>query len=303
VHALTILVAGASGFIGAHVSRALAADGHRIVTLSRPGGRRAGGDHVEWDPARGTIDQAALRQAAPHVVINLAGARIDQRWTPRHRDDIRDSRIDATRTLVGALSTLPTPPRALLNASAVGYYGAHRGDELLTEQSDGGEDFLARTAREWEDEATQASAAGVRVVLLRTGVVLGPGGALARLRTVFRAGIGGRIGNGRQWMSWIAHDELPHVFRHLIATDSVSGAVNVVAPVPVQNSTFTRVLARVMHRPAIVPVPAIVLEALFGQMARDTILASQRALPSALQQTGYTFRFASLEGALRHGIA
>lgn len=299
----TILIAGASGFIGSHLVRALSADGHRIVTLSRPGSRSAHAETVQWDPARGNVDLDALRRVAPQAVINLAGARIDQRWTQRHRAQIRDSRIESTRTMARAIAALATKPLVLLNASAVGFYGAHRGDEILTEASPPGEDFLARTACEWEDATRAASDADIRVVCLRTGVVLGPGGALARLRLAFQLGLGARMGNGRQWMSWIARDELPHLVRHLLANDNVRGPVNVVAPEPVQNSTFTRVLAQLLRRPAVMRVPAIALELAFGEMARDTILASQRALPVVLQQSGYSFLFPTLEQAMRHELA
>jgi uncharacterized protein (TIGR01777 family) len=300
----TILISGASGFIGSHLARALAADGHRIVVLARPGS--AGfptAETIAWDPARGSIDSDALRRAAPHFVINLAGERIDQRWTRRSRERIRDSRVSATRTLADALAGLHERPAVLLSASAVGIYGAHRGDDVLSEQSAPGADFLARTALEWEGATRPASDAGIRVAHMRTGVVLGPGGALARLRLAFRLGLGGRMGSGRQWMAWIAHDELPHIVRHLLGNDNMSGAVNVVAPEPVQNSTFTRVLARAVRRPALLPVPAVALQLVFGEMARDTILASQRAAPRALLQSGYSFRFPTLEQALRHELA
>jgi uncharacterized protein len=301
----TILLSGASGFIGSHLSRALAEDGHRVVALVRPesGGTTRAGAGIRWDPASGDIDRAALRAVCPIAVINLAGARIDQRWTSAHRRAIHDSRVSATQLIAEALADLPEKPAVLLSGSAVGVYGAHRGEEILTERSAPGDDFLARVALEWEGATRAASDAGIRVVTMRTGVVLGRGGALARLLPIFRAGLGGRIGDGAQWMSWIGRDELPHIVRHLLDHETMHGPVNLVSPEPVRNETFTRALAGAVHRRAMLPVPAFALTLALGHMANDTILASQRALPAVLQQSGYEFRYGMLSQALRHELA
>jgi uncharacterized protein len=300
----TILISGASGFIGAHLARELAREGHRVARLARPQSKPMDlAAVVPWDPARHWIDHDALRRLAPQVVVNLAGARIDQRWTSGHRRAIRDSRVAGTRLLEDAIAALSERPRVMISGSAVGYYGAHRGDEILSEDTQPGNDFLANTAGEWEDAAAGAAAAGIRVVRMRTGVVLGRrGGALARLLPIFRFGIGGRIGNGRQWMSWIALTDVMAAIRHLIARDAISGAVNVVAPEPARNSEFTSALGRVLHRPTLLPVPALALRMIFGTMARDTILASQRAIPTRLRAGGFVFGFPEIDAALRHEL-
>jgi uncharacterized protein (TIGR01777 family) len=305
VQSRTVLVTGASGFIGSHLLAALARDGHRVVRLARPSSRPARGasEIITWDPATRRIDRDALRRAAPAWVINLAGERIDQRWTESARRAIRDSRVAVTAALSVALAELPTRPLAFLSGSAVGVYGAHRGDETLTESSTVGDDFLASVARDWEEATRPAIDAGIRVVHLRTGVVFGPGGALKPIRRAFQWGAGGRMGSGRQWMSWIAREEYPDIVRHLLVNDSVAGPVNVVSPEPVTNATLTRLLSRILNRPAIARVPAFALELLFGTMARDTILGSQRALPAALERSGYVFRFADPEQALRLELA
>ena len=298
----TVLLSGASGFIGAQLAQSLTADGHRVVRLARTEGRSAPGvtDAVLWDPEAGTIDREALARARPNAVVNLAGEPIAQRWTRRRRQQIRDSRVNGTRALALAIAALPEKPAVLVSGSAMGYYGAHRGDELLNEESAPGSDFLARTAQEWEQATAPASDAGIRVVLSRTGLVLGTeGGALQRMLPPFRLGVGGRLGSGRKWMSWIALDDTVRALRFLIDSPSTRGPVNLVAPEPVRNAEFTATLARALGRPAILPVPAVALELLFGRMADNTILASQRVTPKRLADAGFEFRHPRLHEALR----
>lgn len=298
----TVLISGASGFIGAQLARSLTTDGHRVVRLARRGSRPlpAATDAVAWDPEGGSIDRDALIRARPDAVVNLAGEPIDQRWTQRRRQNIRDSRVNGTTALAQAIAVLPEHPKVLVSGSAMGYYGAHRGDEILDEESAPGSDFLARTALEWEQATSAASAAGIRVVLSRTGLVLGrEGGALQRMLPPFRFGLGGRLGSGRQWMSWIALDDMVRALRFLIDAPAMRGPVNLVAPDPARNTDFTTTLARVLRRPAILPVPAVALALLFGAMADNTILASQRLIPKRLAGAGFEFRHPRLDDALR----
>jgi uncharacterized protein (TIGR01777 family) len=296
----TYLISGASGFIGSRLAQALAADGHRVIRLKRGS---AGAQDVRWDPEAGEIDREALARVRPDVVVNLAGEPIAQRWSGDRKRRIRDSRVNGTRALATALATLPTKPSALVSGSAIGYYGAHRGDEPLDEASAPGSDYLAETARAWEDAAAPAGSAGIRVVTPRTGVVLGAqGGMLAKVLTPFRFGVGGRIASGTQWLSWISLTDTVVALRFAADSPGLSGPVNLVAPDPVRNAEFTAVLARVLHRPAIFPVPAIALRLAFGEMADATILASQRVVPKKLAGAGFHFRHPHLEDALRYEL-
>jgi uncharacterized protein (TIGR01777 family) len=255
---------------------------------------------VAWDPERGAVDPQALERLAPDAVVNLAGEPIDQRWTDERRRRIRDSRVNGTLALSRAIAALPRKPHVMVSGSAMGYYGASRGDEILSEDASSGDDFLARTAREWEAATSPASDAGIRVAISRTGLVLGKDdGVLAKMLTPFRLGVGGRLGSGRQWMSWIALDDMVRALRFLIDTPTAKGPFNLVAPEPVPNAEFTRVLARVLRRPALLPVPALALELIFGTMADNTILASQRVLPKRLAGAGFEFRHPRLSDALQ----
>lgn len=293
----TVLLSGASGFIGSALSRSLAADGHAIVRLVR-GGRAGGG--IRWDAERGQVDRAALESLHADAVVNLAGEPIAHRWTSERRRRIRDSRVNGTRALSEALAALARRPRVLVSGSAIGYYGMDRGDELLDEESAPGSDFLATTSRDWERATSAAADAGIRVALIRTGVVVGRGGgALARMLPPFRAGIGGPLGNGRQWMSWISLTDTVAAIRFLLEREDARGPYNLAAPEPERNADFARILGRVLHRPAVLPVPRLALLALFGDMARHTVLASQRVLPRKLQAAGFQFRHPGLEEALR----
>ena len=276
--------------------RALARHGHIVRALSRgqPSGLPAGVESAVWDPRDGHASEAAL--AGVDAVVHLAGENVAQRWTAHAKRRIRESRLEGTRALVAAMSRLPKPPAALISASAVGYYGS-RGDETLTEMAGPGQDFLAEVCASWEREAAAAEPMGVRVARLRIGVVLDrQGGALARMLLPFRLGLGGRLGSGWQWMSWIHAVDLAEMFC-FAAENPVSGPLNAVAPAPVQNGEFTRMLARALHRPAVFPVPAFALRAMFGEMS-GVLLASQRAVPAAAEAAGFQFRFSRLDAAL-----
>jgi len=259
---------------------------------------RPGEDALRWDPATGAITLAGPSIA--DAVVHLAGDSImGLRWTAEKKRRIRESRTTATRLLVQTLTRLAKPPAVLVCASGVGYYGS-RGDEVLTEDSRLGTGFLAELARDWEAATAPAIAQGMRVVNMRLGVVLSAqGGALATMLTPFRMGLGGVIGDGAQWMSWIALDDVIGAIRHALATDALRGPVNAVAPAPVTNAEFTRILGRVLGRPTLMPLPAFAARLTLGEMADELLLASQRAVPARLQASGYRFRYASLEEALR----
>lgn len=298
---MKILISGSSGLVGSALLRALRTQGNTIARLVRPGGAAAPGD-VRWDPASAMIDAAAMEGA--DAVVHLSGASIaGGRWTPSRKAALRSSRVDSTRLLVDALANLRRKPQVLVCASATGYYG-DRGDELLTESSEPGTDFLAFLARDWEAEASRAGATGIRVVILRFGVIFDlHGGALPKMLLPFRFGLGGRIGSGRQWMPWIALEDAVAVARAAILDQRFAGPINTVAPNPIRNADFTRIVARVLHRPAIFPVPAFVLHAALGEMAQPLLLASTRAVPERLAELGFTFRFPDLDPALRAILA
>lgn len=298
----TFLLSGASGFIGKALAKSLAAEGHRVVRLTRAEGKSvsSGADAVRWDPEAGAIDREALARTKPDAVINLAGEPIAQRWTSGRRRRIRDSRVNGTTALAQAIAGLADKPSVLVSGSAIGYYGAHRGDEQLDEDSAPGSDFLATTACEWERAAEPAAQVGIRVAIPRTGIVLGKnGGALAKMLLPFKLGLGGRFGTGRQWMSWIALDDAVHALRFLADNPALRGPVNLVAPNPVRNRDFTKALAEVYGRYAPFPVPSIALELMFGSMADSTILASQRVTPKKLAGAGFEYRHPRLDDALR----
>jgi uncharacterized protein len=295
-----IAVAGASGLIGRALLARLRLNGKRVRRLVRSTDPDSS-DDIVWDPMRGTLDPRELEGA--EAMVNLAGEPIAQRWTGTRREAIHDSRVRGTELLARTIATLDRKPSVLLSGSAVGYYG-DRGDDAVDEESAPGTDFLAGVAREWEAAAEAAESAGVRVVLLRTGVVLSPrGGALERLLPPFRLGVGGPIGTGRQWMSWIALEDHVRAMEHALATVGLHGPVNLVAPNAVTNAEFAATLGRVLGRPAIVPVPSFALELLYGEMARSTILAGQRVLPRKLLRSGFHFAHPTLEEALQFELA
>ena len=294
---MKILISGASGLVGTAAGDALRRDGHIVGQFVRPGGTARAGD-VRWDPASGTADLAAMEGA--DAVICLSGASVGEgRWTAERKKVLRSSRVDLTRVLVDSLGRLKQKPRVFVAASAVGYYG-NRGDEILTESSAGGNDFIAELARDWETESMRAEAAGIRTVILRFAVILSPkGGALARMVLPFKLGAGGRLGSGKQWMSWVALEDVVEIVRAAISDERMRGPVIVAAPGPVQNAEFTRVLAKVLRRPAIFPAPPFALRIALGEMADGLLLASQRVIPEKLRAAGYRFRYENLESALR----
>ena len=294
-----VVVSGASGLVGSALVAALRARHCDVLRLVRRAVNAS--DEIFWDPSRGELDPAALENCA--AIVNLAGENIGAgRWTAARREQILRSRVDATRTLVATIAKLQWRPRVFVNASAVGCYG-NRGDEKLTEASAIGQGFLPEVCLAWETHAEGASRLGVRTVLTRFGMVLSAkGGALAKMLPVFRLGLGGRFGPGRQWMSWISRDDAIGAIVHAIEREECRGPINVVAPQPVTNAEFMRTLGRVLHRPAWAPVPAFILRAAFGQMADETLLASTRALPEKLSASGYVFRHADLESAMRAAL-
>ncbi|HEY6290738.1 MAG TPA: TIGR01777 family oxidoreductase [Terriglobia bacterium] len=295
---MRIAVTGSSGLVGSGLLPFLAAQGHSVTRVVRPG-TRPGPDQVVWDPDAGRIDPAAI--GGFDGVVHLAGENIaGARWTSERKTLIRGSRVKSTRLLAGTLAKLSRPPRVLISASATGYYG-DRGDELLTEDSPPGAGFPPELCRDWEDAAETAAQNGIRTVILRIGVVLSPaGGALARMLPPFKAGLGGPVGSGRQYMSWIALDDVAGVIHHALVNASLVGPVNAVAPESVTNREFTRTLGRVLERPAFFAVPPFVLRLAFGEMADALLLASVRAVPAKLEASGYQFLYPELEGALRH---
>jgi hypothetical protein len=291
-----ITISGASGFIGRRLLKSLGGEGHTLQVLSRHAGTNMPGNVKVsvWDPAKAEPAGDALRDA--DAVIHLAGEPVAQRWNEDSKRRIRESRVAGTRNMVQALGRLGKPPAVLVCASAVGYYGS-RGDEMLTEQSAPGSGYLAEVCQAWEAEAAKAETLGIRVVRVRIGVVLdGRGGALQRMLPPFRMGVGGRLGDGQQWMSWIHLEDLVGIFRFALES-RISGPVNGVAPYPVINADFTRALGAAVHRPAIFPVPGFALRLLFGEMS-EVLLGSQRVAAAAAEKAGYLFRFPQLGAAL-----
>jgi uncharacterized protein (TIGR01777 family) len=303
---LKVVVTGAHGFIGSQLVATLERSGDEVTRLVRAGasGPRPGqGRTAAWDIPRGTIDRGALE--GHDAVVHLAGAGLgDHRWTAAYRREIHDSRARGTSLLAETIATLEHPPRVLVSASAVGWYG-DRGDEELTEASGPGSGFLADVVKAWEAATEPARAAGIRVVRLRSGVVLSPrGGALKKQLLPFRLGAGGRLGSGRQWLSWIALDDEVAAIVHLLRSDTLRGPVNATAPVPVTNAAFTHALGAVLRRPTFLTVPAAALKVAFGRlMAEEMLLAGQRVLPRALEASGFTFRHPRVDQALRSMLA
>ncbi|MGH7459135.1 MAG: TIGR01777 family oxidoreductase [Longimicrobiaceae bacterium] len=292
----TVAVSGASGLIGGRLTPFLAERGWKVLRLVR--GRPSGEGEILWDLDSGKVDDVALEGIG--AVVHLAGEPIASGWWTRAKKrEIRRSRVEGTRLLAEALAGLRSKPEVLVSASAVGYYG-DRGDERLSEESSAGRGFLAEVAREWEAAAEPARRAGIRVVTLRNGIVLaGGGGMLGRLLVPFELGLGGVVGKGDQWVSWIAMEDLLRVVERSLEQGALSGPVNAVAPEPVRNRELAKTLGKVLRRPVIIPLPAAALKLLLGEMAKETLLASTRALPDRLGGTGFDFRHPTLEGALR----
>jgi len=300
---MKILITGSTGLVGTALTQDLQRAGHTVCRLVRPGtspGNSHGFD-VNWNPATGELGGAAVGADA---VVNLAGASIaDKRWTPQRKSVLRSSRVDTTRALVQALAKMSARPRVLVSASATGIYG-NRGDETLTEASQPGTDFLSEIAKEWESEALKAEALGIRVVRARFGVILSKqGGALPQMMRPFQFGIGGKIGTGKQWLSWITLADAVAILGLALENANIAGALNVVSPQPVTNAEFTKFLAAAVHRPELFPAPAFALRLLFGEMADALLLSSQRVLPAQLQKLSHQFQHPDLPTALAANLS
>lgn len=301
---MQIALAGGSGFLGQALVAALADDGHQLLVLSRRERPAAGSVRtVSWTPD-GTAGGWAASLEGVDAVINLAGESIaDRRWTADRKRRILDSRVHATRSLAVAIGRLANPPGVLISSSGVGFYGPC-GDEIVTETHPAGKDFLASVCVRWEQEALRAVSPRTRVVCVRTGLVLDTaGGALPKMLLPFRMGAGGRLGSGAQYMPWIHRQDWVDLVRFLLTARGATGAVNATAPHPVTNAEFTRVLGRVMHRPALLPAPAVALRIVLGEMADALLLSGQRAVPACAERLGHRFRYTDLETALTHLLA
>ena len=297
---MRILVSGSHGLVGKALIGALSSDGHEIVRLIR--GKPSGAKEIEWHPNEGRLDATSLEGLG--AAIHLAGESIASgRWTGDKKRAIVESRVKGTALLSEAFARLSRPPSVFISASAIGYYG-NRGDEVLTEKSSPGNDFLADVCVEWEKATRAAMEKGIRTIHARFGIILDANeGALGKMLTPFRMGIGGRVGDGKQWMSWIAIDDVVNGLKSLLGDTSVSGPVNFVAPNPVTNAEFTKTLGRVLSKPTLFPVPAFGVRLAFGEMADALLLASQKVEPRVLKERGFKFAEPSLEPALRNILA
>jgi hypothetical protein len=291
-----VVVTGASGLIGSALVSSLRSDGHDVLRLVRHAASAP--DEANWDPAHRLLDPAVL--AGSDAVVHLAGAGVgDKRWSASYQKTILASRVDGTSTIASAIASMDSPPGVLVSASAVGYYG-ERGDDVLDESALSGEGFLADVVRQWEACTAPASDAGVRVVHIRSGLVLSAdGGVLGKTLPLFKLGLGGRLGSGRQWMPWIALPDEVAAIRFVIDNPSVSGAVNLSAPAPVRNSEYTHLVGQAVHRPTLAPVPRFALRAALAGFADEGALVSQRAVPRKLMDAGFEFGYSDLAAALR----
>lgn len=292
---MKILITGATGLIGRELTADLIRQGHEVFRLTRSQPKEP--NDIPWNPTAGEISTARLEGL--DAVVHLAGENIaGSRWTAAVKERLRTSRVQGTKLLCDALCKLQSPPKTLIGASAIGYYG-DRGDEQLTEDAPVGRGFLAELCRDWEAAAEPARQKGIRVVHLRIGVVLTPkGGALAQMLTPFKLGLGGVVGSGKQYWSWVAIDDVIGAISHGLKHTEISGPMNAVAPNAVTNYDFTKALGRVLHRPTIFPLPAFAARIVLGEMADELLLSSARVVPQRLQQTGYQFRCPTLDGAL-----
>jgi len=296
-----ILVSGASGPIGTALLPTLSANGAHITRLIRAESPSPAHEEqsIRWDPANPFVDDVL---SGFDAVIHLAGESIVGRWTETKKKNIRDSRVMGTQHLAQALAQAKDKPQMFICSSAIGYYG-NRGDEVLTEHSTPGSGFLPEVCQEWEAATRPAADAGIPTVRIRTGIVLSPrGGALGKMLPPFKMGVGGRIGDGQQWMSWIDVQDMVGAIHHILKSDLLNGPVNMVAPKPVTNAEFTQTLAGVLSRPAIFPVPAFAVKALFGEMGETVLLGSQRVEPTQLVSSGYPFRFRTLRASLENTL-
>jgi uncharacterized protein (TIGR01777 family) len=294
---ITVAIAGASGFLGGAFARHLSNAGHTVRRIGRLSSR---GVDFQWDLDAGRLDPAALDGA--DAVINFAGATIAQRWTREHKQAILTSRVRSTEVLAKRMVAVRSPPRVFVSTSAVGFYGS-RGDEVIDESSGPGRGFLADVVQRWEQAATPASDAGVRVVHPRLGLVMHPdGGVLAKLIPVYNIGGGGKIGKGTQWMSWIGLHDMMRALDFVMQTESIRGPVNVSAPNPLTNAQFSHTLGEVLHRPALATVPEFAIKLMFGEMGEETLLSGQRVVPKCLSDNGFRFDYPELAAALLHEL-
>ena len=294
---LKIAITGASGMIGTALTTFLSCAGNQVQALVRRRPRLESSE-IYWDPYRKELDKTSIESV--DVVIHLAGENIAAgRWTPRRKEEIRRSRVEGTRFLAETLAALKYPPKVLLVSSAIGFYG-NRGDETLTEDSPPGTGFLSETCQAWEEAAELARKAGIRVVNVRTGIVLSPaGGALAKMLPPFLMGVGGKLGSGSQWMSWISLEDLIGIYHYLIHSEGVSGPVNATAPQPVTNTTFTKTLGKVLGWPTVLPMPGLAVRTLFGEMGEALLLEGQQVKPAKLTNADFSFLYPDLESAFR----
>jgi len=303
---MKIIVTGATGLVGSALVPKLLAEGHVITRLVRQSTQNATASNnvtdVLWDPDKGTIEAGALERH--DAAVHLAGENVAERWTDEKKRRIRDSRVKGTQLIAETLARLERKPKALISASAIGFYGSHRGAEALTEESVPVKDFLSEVCREWEGATEPARRGGIRVVNLRIGIVLSDeGGALAKMLTPFKMGVGGKVGSGEQYMSWVALDDVVTIIQHALKDEKLSGPVNAVAPRPVTNNEFTETLGKVLGRPTIFPMPSFAVKLLFGEMGETLLLSSERVEPARLQSTtDFKFTYPELEGALRHAL-
>lgn len=296
---MRIVIAGSSGLVGKRLIELLSSSGHEVIRLVR---QSATDGQIQWNPSSGELDGSKLEGC--DAVVHLGGESIAEgRWNPMKKRRIRDSRVDSTALLANTLASLSDKPDVFVCGSAIGYYGS-RADEELTESSSAGSDFLAGVCQEWESSTKPASEAGIRVVNLRTGVVLDPaGGALSKILTPFKLGAGGVVGNGKQYWSCVALNELTSIIKFCIETPAIVGPVNGVCPQPTTNHEFTKTFGSILGRPTIFPLPAFVAKLMLGEMAEALLLASARVLPKKLTDSGYQFKFADLESSLRDALA
>ena len=298
---MRILITGASGLIGKALRPTLEAKGYELILASRREPKDP--QHVQWNPDTGFAEPDLSRLEGLDAVIHLAGENVSGlRWTEEKKKAIRDSRVFGTRSLIETFDKLKAKPKAFISGSAIGFYG-DRGDEVMTESSPAGKTYLSEVCKEWEAESRRAEDMGIRTVLLRTGIVLSKdGGALATMMTPFKLGVGGVVGSGKQWMSWITLDDVVGIINFALENESVRGAVNVVAPNPVTNEEFTKTLGSVLYRPTFLPLPEFAVHMVFGEMGDALLLDSTRVIPKRLQDNGYEFRFTDLKPALEHAV-